>query len=88
MQEQEIPAAIGPERACALCKFSKEVRISPTDIQHVRVCKKNPPTPIVAFGVGQQPTIMPSMYPMVRENDWCFEFSRAAENTPVSKIVS
>lgn len=83
----KIPSAIVPERSCVKCEFSQLVRVSPTDIQHVRRCMRFPPSPVVLLSNGQ-PTILPSMHPMVQDNEWCFEFLSIDENISDTKIVS
>lgn len=82
MKDQPIPLP-SDIAACAWCVFSRLVKVSATSDQTVRVCKRNPPVPIVVLTPNRfdpttmTPTVLPSMHPHVLENQWCFRFERA-----------
>lgn len=68
--------------ACAQCKFARRVRMSPNDLQKQLVCRFLPPQNIIGF-TPQGPVLIGSGFAAVQENQWCFQFSRAASREEI-----
>lgn len=61
-------------RACATCKFSELVRMSPQDLTRVRVCRRFPPVPIMASQQNGNIGIA-AVSPIVADSTWCHEYA-------------
>jgi len=58
---------------CRTCKYSEEMRASPTDLQKALVCRFNPPQLMAVY--TQQGVQVSSIRPPLAPGEWCFQYT-------------
>lgn len=69
---------------CDICMYSRPVRMRPTDIQTVLVCKRLPPTASMVPQKGGAG--ITSLSPIVSPTDMCYEFQHDAAKVPSTPL--